>query len=111
MAQARYWLCAASSLPIWLLSCSTKRGAATGSPGQAMRGSGSLRELLLGDLLAVHSHELALLDRIPRGQRAVLQHPQRTAAARGLRRAALQLRQLAYLRLVLGHARKASTGD
>ena len=43
--------------------------------GGAGRRSGSLGKLLLGDLLAVDRDELALLDRIPGGQGAFLQHP------------------------------------
>src|SRR6478609_4802071 len=98
MAQARYWLWAASSLPIWALSCATKRVAGTGAPlsgGRVRLGSGCLGELLLGDLLAVEPHQLALVDGVADGKGAFLEHAQRAALAALLRHAALGLGELA----------------
>src|SRR6478735_3703094 len=105
MAQARYWLWAASSLPIWALSCATKRVAGTGGSsvgGRVGLGSGCLGKLLLGDLLAVEPHQLALVDGVADGQGALLEHAQGAALATLLRHAALRLGELAHRQLDRG---------
>src|SRR6188472_897655 len=73
-----------------------KRAAGTvvGLPG-----SGGLLQPLLRDLLAVDVDELALPDRIPGRQRALLEHPQWAALALLLRDAALRLGEFAHVRL------------
>src|SRR6476661_3588765 len=105
MAQARYWLWAASSLPIWALSCAAKRVAGTGPPlsgGRVRLGSGCLGKLLLGDLLAVEPHQLALVDGVADGQGALLEHAEGAPLAALLRHAALGLGELAHRQLDRG---------
>src|SRR6476619_631045 len=91
-ATARYWLCEPSSLPIWALSCSTKRAAGTGVCWSTAGGSGGQTNLVA----LLHLHELALLDRIPLGQRALREHPDRTPRAARLVDAALRLGLLGH---------------
>ena len=76
--------------------------AGCGHTGLLAAGRGLRRpsaSLFLVTFLPSSADQLALLDRIPVGQRALLEHPQRAAAALRLRDAALRLRQLAHLAL------------
>src|SRR5690349_2269513 len=97
-ATERYWLCAPSSLPIWALSCSTKRAAGTVSLLGYDGGSGGQAHLVA----LLRLHELALLDRIPLGQGALGEHPDRTTLAAGLVHAALRLGLLGHGRTIAG---------
>ena len=87
---------AESSFPIWVLSWSANRAAGTVFPpvtaGVRRPSSASSPARTTG--LAADLDELALLDRIPLGQGAFLQHPQRAPVAARLRLAALLLGQL-----------------
>src|SRR5689334_6572443 len=95
MAQARYWLWAASSWPTCSLRRSTKRDAGTGTP-PGSTGSGGL-------------DQLALLDRIALRQRALLEHADRTALAALVAHAARGFGLLALgLLALLGHGAQPS---